>query len=584
MIREKLMAWVDEVAALTFPDRVHWCDGSQQEIEQLQREMVTSGTLLPLNPELYPNSFLARSDANDVSRVEGQTYICTTDPNDAGPTNNWKNPREIHHTLRGLFRRCMTGRTMYVIPYIMGPAGSPISKVGVEITDSPYVVANMRIMTRMGNIALEELDRQGHFVKGLHSIGTLDPQERYICHFPEEDQIISFGSNYGGNALLGKKCFALRLASTLGRREGWMAEHMLILGITDPQGHKTYITAAFPSACGKTNLAMLIPPDSFRKQGWKVEMIGDDIAWLKFGPDGRLYAINPEAGCFGVAPGTSEKTNPNAMAMIRSNTIFTNVGLRPDNTPWWEGMTETPPESCVDWHGNHWTPEAATPAAHANSRFTAPAGQCPGISPDWENPQGVPISAMIFGGRRKSVVPLVFQAYSWAHGTFLGATMTSEKTAAATGEIGVVRHDPMAMLPFCGYHMGDYWQHWLDMGERGGDKMPRIFHVNWFRRGADGKMLWPGFGENLRVLKWIAERCRNEGEAVETPLGWMPTAAALEMQDLGMTAEQQAAVLRVDRNEWIEEVHERAKFFRQFGERMPRALLDENEALRKRLG
>lgn len=578
-----LELWVDEVARLTQPERIHWCDGTESESAALNKMLVDDGTFIPLNPRRYPNCFLAHSDINDVSRTEGQTYICCSRPEDAGPTNNWKNPQEIHHTLRGLFRRCMQHRTMYVIPYLMGPPGSPHSKVGVEVTDSPYVVANMRIMTRMGQVAIDELQRQRHFVKGLHSIGLLDPQERYICHFPEEDSIVSFGSNYGGNALLGKKCFALRLASVMGRREGWMAEHMLILGITDPQGRKTYITAAFPSACGKTNLAMLIPPPEFQRQGWKVETIGDDIAWLRFGADGRLYAINPEAGFFGVAPGTSPKTNPNAMATCSANTIFTNVALCPDDTVWWEGLTEKPPAECLDWLGNPWNPGSTTPAAHPNSRFTAPASQCPCISPEWENPEGVPISAIIFGGRRASVMPLVYQALSWRHGTFLGATMSSEKTAAATGPVGVLRHDPMAMLPFCGYHMGDYWQHWLDMGQRGGDKMPQIFHVNWFRKDANGKFLWPGFGENMRVLAWITERCHGEGDAVSTPLGLMPTAEALNLAGLNLNPAQQAELFKVDRDEWKLEVHEREKFFRQFGDKLPEGLRAENEALKQRL-
>ena len=576
--------WVEEVAALTLPDSIHWCDGSEQEIDCINRLLVERGDFIPLNPDKHPNSFLARSDINDVARVEGQTYICSSRPEDAGPTNNWKNPTEIKHTLRGLFRRCMRGRVMYVVPYLMGPVGSPYARVGVQVTDSAYVVANMRIMTRMGQVALDELAKTGQLVKGQHSIGALDPQERMICHFPESDEIISFGSNYGGNALLGKKCFALRLASAMGRREGWLAEHMLILGITDPQGRKTYVAAAFPSACGKTNLAMLIPPESYRQQGWKVETLGDDIAWLHFGKDGRLWAINPEAGFFGVAPGTSEKTNPHALATCRSNTIFTNVGLCPDQTVWWEGLTDTPPERCIDWLGNEWHPGASTPAAHPNSRFTAPARQCPSISPDWERSEGVPLSAIIFGGRRAGVVPLVFEAYSWQHGTFLGATMSSEKTAAASGPVGVLRHDPMAMLPFCGYHMADYWQHWLDLGERGGGMMPRIYHVNWFRKDANGKYLWPGFGENMHVLKWIADRCRGEGEATEGPLGLMPTAASLNLEEMRMRPEQQAQLLNVDRGEWREEVHERAKFFRQFGDRMPAGLLAENEALRVRLG
>jgi phosphoenolpyruvate carboxykinase (GTP) len=583
MPHPELERWVAECAELTAPDQIYWCDGSEAEIQRLNAQMVASGTLIELDAQRYPNCYLARSDIHDVARVEGQTFICTTKPEDAGPTNNWQSPTTIHQRLRILFRRCMTGRTMYVIPYLMGPVGSPMSRVGVEITDSPYVVANMRIMTRMGRVALDALGENGHFVKGLHSIGLLDPKERHICHFPEEDQIISFSSNYGGNALLGKKCFALRLASALGKREGWMAEHMLILGITDPRGRKTYVAGAFPSACGKTNLAMLIPPEKFQREGWKVETVGDDIAWLKFGADGRLYAINPEAGFFGVAPGTSERTNPNAMATVQSNTLFTNVALLPDRTVWWEGMTPTPPAQCIDWMGNPWTPASTTPAAHPNSRFTAPARQCPSIAAEWERPEGVPISAIIFGGRRSTVLPLVYQAFTWQHGTYMGATMTSEKTAAAAGTVGVLRYDPMAMLPFCGYNMADYWQHWLDMGARGGDKMPLIFHVNWFRKNADGKYVWPGFGENMRVLKWIVDRTQGSEDSVETPIGWMPTPESLKLAELGISSDDQRCLLSAQRDEWLNEVRERAEFFKQFGDRLPPRIREENDALRRRL-
>jgi phosphoenolpyruvate carboxykinase (GTP) len=465
----------------------------------------------------------------------------------------------------------------------MGPPGSPLSKVGVELTDSPYVVANLRIMTRMGDVALRTLEQTGQFSRGLHSVCQLDPAQRYISHFPDENLVVSLNSNYGGNALLSKKCFALRLASVLARDEGWLAEHMLILCLTDPEGRKTYITAAFPSACGKTNLAMLVPPERYTRAGWKVETIGDDIAWLKFGADGRLYAINPEAGFFGVAPGTSYRTNPNALFACRENTIFTNVALRPDGTVWWEGMGGPPPERLVDWRGQEWTPESPTPAAHANSRFTAPARQCPCISPDWEKPEGVPISAIIFGGRRSRVMPLVYQAFNWQHGTYLGATMTSERTAAAAGKVGELRRDPMAMLPFCGYHMADYWRHWLEVGERGGNRMPHVFHVNWFRKDAAGAFFWPGFGESIRVLKWIAERCHGEGAANETAIGWVPPPDALDIGDLELERTALDALLRVDRDEWQTEVADRDTWLRGFGDKLPAELLTENEAQRRRI-
>ena len=578
-----LEAWIDEVARLTTPRAIHVCDGSESEIAAINQELVASGAFIPLNPEQHPNSFLARSLPNDVARVEDRTFICCAKQSDAGPTNNWQDPGQMHRTLAALFKGCMRDRVLYVVPYLMGPPGSALSKIGVELTDSPYVVANMRIMTRMGKMALDALGDAGAFSKGLHSMGTLDPQDRYISHFPEENLVISINSNYGGNALLGKKSFGLRLASVLARDEGWMAEHMLILGITDPQRRKTYVTAAFPSACGKTNLAMLIPPERFQRAGWRIETIGDDIAWLRFGDDGRLYAINPEYGFFGVAPGTSRRTNPNAMQSCRANTIFTNVALRPDGTVWWEGMGGDPPASAVDWRGVPWSPESRTPAAHPNSRFTAPAAQCPCISPEWDNPQGVPISAIIFGGRRSTVMPLVYQAFHWQHGTYLGATMTSEKTAAAAGIIGELRHDPMAMLPFCGYHMGDYWQHWLDLGRRGGDHMPQLFHVNWFRKDAAGKFFWPGFGESIRVLQWIVERCRGTGKAYETPIGWLPTPDALDLHDLDLPAESLEMLLKVNLPAWKDEVAERRAFFERFGDRLPAAMTVENEALLARL-
>tara|TARA_B100000029_G_scaffold466804_1_gene502610 strand:+ start:256 stop:2058 length:1803 start_codon:yes stop_codon:yes gene_type:complete len=577
-----LQQWVERVAAQTTPDEIHWCDGTDEEISRLNEMMVEAGTLVALDEEKHPGSFYARSDVNDVARVEDRTFICAATEDEAGPTNNWMAPSEMHALVDPLFDGCMAGRTMYVIPYLMGPPGSPMSKVGVEITDSPYVVANMRIMTRMGQVAIDELGEDGTFVKGLHSTGNLDPEKRYICHFPEENLIMSFSSNYGGNALLGKKCFALRLASVLARREGWMAEHMLILGLTDPQGNKSYVAAAFPSACGKTNLAMLVPPEAFAEAGWSVETIGDDIAWLKFGEDGRLYAINPEYGFFGVAPGTSDETNPNALASCRANTLFTNVALLPDNTIWWEGLSD-PPAEATDWKGNPWTPASGVPAAHPNSRFTAPASQCPCISPDWESPEGVPISAIIFGGRRTSTSPLVYQARSWQHGTYIGATMTSEKTAAAVGGLGELRHDPMAMLPFCGYHMADYWQHWLEVGERGGDKMPGVFHVNWFRQDGEGNWLWPGFGENMRVLAWIVERVGGGGDAVDSPIGWLPTPEAVGFDELGIAPEAAQALLEVNPQEWLDEANERSEYLASFGEKLPAAIARENQAMVERL-
>lgn len=583
MAHQALQNWVQEIAQVTKPNRIHWCDGSEDEINALYEMMVADGTLTKLDDKKHPNSYLARSDINDVARVEGRTFICSATKDEAGPTNNWMDPAEMHAVVDPLFEGCMQGRVMYVIPYLMGPAGSDLSKVGIEITDSPYVVANMRIMTRMGQIALDELGDEGDFVKGLHSTGELDPEKRYISHFPDENLIMSFSSNYGGNALLGKKCFALRLASVLGKREGWLAEHMLILGITSPEGKKSHICAAFPSACGKTNLAMLVPPPEFLEAGWKVETVGDDIAWLKFGPDGRLYAINPEFGFFGVAPGTSLETNPNALLSCRKDTLFTNVALCPDNTVWWEGLTEVPPASAIDWKGNPWTSESGDKAAHPNSRFTAPAAQCPSISDDFENPAGVPIDAIVFGGRRSTTTPLVYEAFNWQHGTYLGATMTSEKTAAAAGKVGELRHDPMAMLPFCGYHMGDYWQHWLDMGERGGDKMPRVFHVNWFRKDSEGKYVWPGFGDNMHVLKWIVERCEGHGGSVETPIGSLPDPSTIAIEQLGLAQNDVDVLFSVDPEEWREEVETQTEYFKIFGDKLPEGILAELNALKSRL-
>jgi phosphoenolpyruvate carboxykinase (GTP) len=579
----RLRAWVDEVAALTKPEAVSWCDGSRGEIEKLYAEMVADGSLIRLDPIKHPGSYYARSHVNDVARVEDRTFICSKDPAGAGPTNNWRDPAEMHALLDRILAGCMRGRTLYVIPYLMGPPKSPMARVGVEITDSPYVVANMRIMTRMGQVALDELGETGDFCKGIHSTCQLEPTNRYISHFPDENLVISVNSNYGGNALLGKKCFALRLASVMAQKEGWLAEHMLIIGVTEPNGRKTYIAGAFPSACGKTNLAMLVPPEADRKAGWKIETLGDDIAWLKFGPDGRLHAVNPEHGFFGVAPGTSLATNPNAMLSCRANTIFTNVALLPDNTVWWEGMDGPPPLAAFDWKGQPWTPESRTPAAHPNSRFTAPASQCPSISPDWEKPEGVPIDAILFGGRRTTTIPLVYEAFHWRHGTFVGASMTSEKTAAAEGKVGELRHDPMAMLPFCGYHMADYWRHWINMGERGGKKMPRVFHVNWFRKDAAGHWLWPGFGENMRVLKWMVARVHGEVDAVKTPAGLVPRPESLGLAEMGITGAAAQGLLGVDRDAWMAEADTRDHFFQRFGDKLPPEILFENAALRFRL-
>jgi phosphoenolpyruvate carboxykinase (GTP) len=582
MTNRLLHEWVDDVAALTKPDAIHWCDGSQSEIDRLYAQMVADATLIRLDPVKHPGSYYARSHVNDVARVEDRTFICSADADDAGPTNNWRAPAEMHSVLDRILAGCMQGRTLYVIPYLMGPPRSPMAKVGIEITDSPYVVANMRIMTRIGSIAIDELG-DGAFVKGVHSVGTLDPANRYIAHFPDENLVVSVNSNYGGNALLGKKCFALRLASVMACREGWLAEHMFLIGVTEPSGRKTYIAGAFPSACGKTNLAMLVPPQADREAGWKVETIGDDITWLKFSADGRLYGVNPEAGFFGVAPGTSMSTNPNAMLTCRANTIFTNVALLPDKTVWWEGMDGPPPVYAFDWKGEPWTPQSSARAAHPNSRFTAPASQCPSISPDWEKPEGVPVHAILFGGRRTTTIPLVYEAFHWRHGTFVGASMTSEKTAAAEGKVGELRHDPMAMLPFCGYHMADYWRHWIAMGERGGERMPRIFHVNWFRKDADGRWLWPGFGENMRVLKWMVARVHGEVDAVKTSAGLVPRPESLGLDELGITRQAAQELLAVDRSAWMAEADVRDQFFQRFGDRLPAEIFFENAALRFRL-
>ena len=582
---KSVLAWIEEMKNLLNPDKVVWIDGSEEQLEALRKEACETGEMIKLNEEKLPGCYLHRTRENDVARVEDRTFICCRDEKDAGPTNNWKNPQEAYQMLFDIARGSYKGRTMYVIPYSMGPVGSPLAKIGYEVTDSIYVVLNMSIMTRVGTAVEEVLGDSEDWIKGLHAMCDVDPEKRYICHFPEDNYIISVNSAYGGNVLLGKKCFALRIASYLGKCEDWMAEHMLILGIENPQGEIKYVTAAFPSACGKTNLAMLIPPESYRNKGYKVWCVGDDIAWMRKGPDGRLWAINPENGFFGVAPGTNEKSNPNALASTKKGTIFTNVALNlDDNTVWWEGLDKNPPEHAIDWKGNPWNGKESTEkGAHPNSRFTAPAKNCPCISSEFNSTSGVPVSAIIFGGRRATTTPLVYQSRNWNNGVFVGSIMASETTAAATGAVGVLRHDPMAMKPFCGYHMGDYFGHWIEMGKILGDKAPKIFNVNWFRLDEDGKFMWPGFGDNFRVLEWIIKRCEGKADAVETPIGYLPRPEDINLEGLDMDMETLKKILTVDNDKWTAETKEIEEYYKIFGDKLPAELRAELEGLKERL-
>ncbi|MCI8493742.1 MULTISPECIES: phosphoenolpyruvate carboxykinase (GTP) [Anaerotruncus] len=582
---KNVLNWIEEMKALVEPDKVVWIDGSEAQLKELRDQALATGEMEALNPEKLPGCLLHRTAVNDVARVEGRTFICSRKKEDAGPTNNWEDPNVMYDKLRKLFDGAMKGRTMYVIPYCMGPIGSPFSKVGVELTDSIYVVLNMDIMTRMGQQAFDQLgETSNDFVRGLHSKAQMDEENRYIVQFPEDNTIWSVNSGYGGNVLLGKKCFALRIASYQAKNEGWMAEHMLILGLENPQGEIKYVCAAFPSACGKTNLAMLIPPEKFKKAGYKVWTVGDDIAWLRIGPDGRLWAINPENGFFGVAPGTNMKSNPNALISTQKNTIFTNVVHNlDDNTVWWEGLDKNPPKNALNWKGEKWDCTDGSKGAHPNSRFTAPAINCPCISSEFNNPNGVPISAIIFGGRRAKTAPLVYQARDWQHGVFVGSTMASETTAAAAGAVGVVRRDPMAMLPFCGYNMGDYWAHWLEMGKKLGDKAPKIFNVNWFRTDDEGHFIWPGFGDNMRVLNWIVDRCEGKADAVETPIGYEPKPEDIDVEGLDITTDTVRDLLSVDKSLWKEEVKGIKEFYAKFGDKLPKALESELATLESNL-
>lgn len=582
---KSVLAWIEEMKNLLNPDKVVWIDGSEEQLEALRKEACETGEMIKLNEEKLPGCYLHRTRENDVARVEDRTFICCRDEKDAGPTNNWKDPKEAYQMLFDIARGSYKGRTMYVIPYSMGPVGSPLAKIGYEVTDSIYVVLNMSIMTRVGTAVEEVLGDSEDWIKGLHAMCDVDPEKRYICHFPEDNYIISVNSAYGGNVLLGKKCFALRIASYLGKCEDWMAEHMLILGIENPQGEIKYVTAAFPSACGKTNLAMLIPPEGYRNKGYKVWCVGDDIAWMRKGPDGRLWAINPENGFFGVAPGTNEKSNPNALASTKKGTIFTNVALNlDDNTVWWEGLDKNPPEHAIDWKGNPWNGKESTEkGAHPNSRFTAPAKNCPCISSEFNSTSGVPVSAIIFGGRRATTTPLVYQSRDWNNGVFVGSIMASETTAAATGAVGVLRHDPMAMKPFCGYHMGDYFGHWIEMGKILGDKAPKIFNVNWFRLDEDGKFMWPGFGDNFRVLEWIIKRCEDKADAVETPIGYLPRPEDINLEGLDMDMETLKKILTVDNEKWTAETKEIEEYYKIFGDKLPAELRAELEGLKERL-
>ena len=580
-----ILKWVEEKKNWLQPDEVMWIDGSEAQLEMLRAQACQTGELIKLNEEKLPGCYLHRSNPNDVARVEGRTFICSEKEEDAGPTNNWMAPDKAYALLDDITKGAYHGRTMYVIPYAMGAIGSPFAKYGIEITDSIYVVVSMAIMTRMGEAVYDALGDSEDWIRGLHCKCDIDAEKRYICHFPQDNTIISVNSGYGGNVLLGKKCFALRIASTLGRQEGWLAEHMLILGVEYPNGEKKYVAAAFPSACGKTNLAMLIPPELYREKGYKIWCVGDDIAWMRIGPDGRLWAVNPENGFFGVAPGTNMKSNPNALISTKKNTIFTNVVHNlDDNTVWWEGMDKNPPKNAENWKGEKWDCTDGSKAAHPNSRFTAPAENCPCISPEFENPHGVPISAIIFGGRRAKTAPLVYQSRDWNNGVFVGSIMASETTAAATGAVGVVRRDPMAMLPFCGYHMGDYWAHWLEMGEKLGDKAPKIFNVNWFRTDDEGHFIWPGFGDNLRVLEWILKRCENKADAVETPIGFVPHAEDINIEGLEISLDTLKGLLNVDRDLWKSETAGITEFYAKFGDKLPEELRHQLDALKARLG